>query len=697
MGPIEKEEFDPTRYSAEFVAVERDEHISAILERVGEALRRTPNVVLIIPRGAQAFHTTQDFLALGKLQWTGEVRVAVASPDPTIAGLARVLGFHIVDPPVGHPALAGDPTLDSADQDHDARSSDIEKPTAPLPLGGLPGGGGMPDWVISPAVPSITGTQGNLTTSTWLNMSGDGTPQARTPGLAPPLSASTRSGVPPPRTKPRQTGRLTTATITDTSLPLMPPGDTTDSGSLQAPLEEAKARRAIIEGRAYRNGRRWRYNGQVKSVRWGRVFVALAVLLLLSLVAASTYAYVYLPEGTVYVTPSSKDITALNVTIAITFPSAQGQGASGALTSQANSQSNTPSLSAPPIAATLIEAQLSADSGPRPSTGTRQVKVGKAQGTMHFANRTSEAKLVPIGAKFRATNGVTVQTTQAGNVPATNFLNGAVGQLDVPIVATIDGPDGNIAAGQIAGTFVNALDFTNTEMQGGSLQTIKTVAQSDIDALNADLSAKLDEQLRGAIADNVGPNQTLITQTITLSDKKFTLDHKAGDVAEAVSGKTTGVARAYVYDKSKMDDSVALAVTNWVTTSYSSAVGPNLDPNSIGYDSLAMLQPVDVNSGQVIYTAKAHVRIGFSLTTDLARQIRDLVKGQNVEQARNLITQRYSEYVNVQSVLVRSKVLWFNIDKLPSDPSRIVVQLGAAGDGTDGRQQAATAPMADGR
>jgi len=110
MGPIEKD-FDPTKFSAELLAVGHDEAISSILSRVGEALGRTPNVVLVIPRGAEAFHTTQDFLALSKLQWSGEVRVSVASPDPTIAGLARVLGFHVIDPPEGHPALAGDPSF----------------------------------------------------------------------------------------------------------------------------------------------------------------------------------------------------------------------------------------------------------------------------------------------------------------------------------------------------------------------------------------------------------------------------------------------------------------------------------------------------------------------------------------------------------------------------------------------------------
>src|SRR5437763_17017189 len=88
MGPIEKD-FYPTEFSAELLAVDKDEAISSILNRVTEALVRTPNVVLIIPRDTEAFHSTQDFLALSKLQWSGEARVSVASPDPTIAGLAR--------------------------------------------------------------------------------------------------------------------------------------------------------------------------------------------------------------------------------------------------------------------------------------------------------------------------------------------------------------------------------------------------------------------------------------------------------------------------------------------------------------------------------------------------------------------------------------------------------------------------------
>src|SRR5687767_10817499 len=166
MGPIEKE-FDPSEYPPEYVVVGKAEALQSILDRVEEAWIRTPNAVLIIPRGAQAFHTTHDFLALGKLQGVREVRVSIVSLDPTIAGLASLLGFHIVDPPEGHPALAQDPSMATSEVDE----NEIEKPTAPLPLARTPEGS---EWVLSsaPAVPAVP-IPASLTTSTWLNNPGD--------------------------------------------------------------------------------------------------------------------------------------------------------------------------------------------------------------------------------------------------------------------------------------------------------------------------------------------------------------------------------------------------------------------------------------------------------------------------------------------------------------------------------------------
>src|SRR5436853_6760863 len=184
MGPIESD-FNVEDFHAEYIAVGASESMSSVLERIEDTWTRTPNAVLIIPRGAGPFHITQDFLALGKLQGARDVRVSVASLDPVIAGLARLLGFYVVDPPVGHPALAGDPTLDNPSMD-----GDIEQPTAPLPTSGT--STSLPDCVLAPTVPNYH--TANTTTSTWLNTPGDPAlhpwgspnPPAQPPGIPSP-------------------------------------------------------------------------------------------------------------------------------------------------------------------------------------------------------------------------------------------------------------------------------------------------------------------------------------------------------------------------------------------------------------------------------------------------------------------------------------------------------------------------------
>ena len=47
-------------------------------------------------------------------------------------------------------------------------------------------------------------------------------------------------------------------------------------------------------------------------------------------------------------------------------------------------------------------------------------------------------------------------------------------------------------------------------------------------------------------------------------------------------------------------------------------------------------------------------------------------KGKTFSEARNLISQNYSPYLNLDSI--NTKVLWFNLNTLPNDPSKIDVR-----------------------
>lgn len=664
MGPADRE-FNPADFPPEYLTVGLAETLPSILDRVEEAWIRTPNVVLVIPRGSHAFHSTHDFLALGKLQDSREVRVSIASHDPIIMGLARLLGFFVVDAPAGHPALANDPA------EGDAPGDNIEQPTAPLPLGAPPGPSNTTHvtaesgWVF---VPNSPGKASN-TTSTWLNNPEDYTepPRAPKPGLLPPITAHT-PGLPPPRTRPRQTGALSAAIITDTTLdssPLQPgvkpqedrpPDPSTTSGRL-------KARRAIPEGRAYQDGRGVRYGVSINPTRWSRAVVAFAVLLLALLAGGSAYAYVYLPQGTVSVTPLSQQISDLPVTVAV-------------LTEPDTKVTAPPSRDAQTVQ-TITAAKISVplvEEGTRPASGTRQVPRGKAQGVINFTNRTSAPVTVPAGTRFKASNGVTVQTTQSGTVPGTNFTAQSFGTLTLSIAAVVDGPDGNLAAGQLTGVYGGSLNYTNGPLQGGSIETIKVVKQEDIDGLVAELRGKLNTEAAGAVIGAVGAGQQIITQTISLQNVTFDPSRKAGEDGDSVRVKLAGEAQAFTFLDSDMQKAVGAAVHDYVQATYPQEVSPTLSRN-LDYAPPALST---ADAVKITYATSVSGRVAFALTPRLAAEIQDLVKGKSVDQARNLILQQsYSSYMRPDAI--EAKLLWFTINTLPRDPGRISVQPAGQG------------------
>jgi hypothetical protein len=668
MGPIEPEEFDATQYPPENVTVGLDEAIQSILERVEEGWVRSPNVVLIIPRGAQAFHNTHDFLALGKLPGARQVRVSIASPDPTIAGLARVLGFHIVDVPADHPVLTQDPTLGLPTED------DIEKPTSPLPLGAALGSWGKGnEWVLteSQQAPS-TPKRDSLTTSTWLTNPEEYEPLvvgavADSPASrqSPKPKAQSSKAAAPVRIGPRQTSQLSSASLSSKSLLIPEDGANPSTQSkIQNPKSKIaqpwvsptpsgriKARSVMVPDDTGIDERKLRYGSDIeKQFKWGRLLAVMLLVVVASLAGGAYYAFTYLPEASISVTPLDDTVTVpAELTISLT---------------------GTTPLLATDLSAALIRATIT-EEGTRPASGTRQVPHGIAQGTMSFTNRTSNPVTVPSGLKFKGPNGVFVQTTQSGTVPATDFNSQAFGTLTLPIAATVEGPDGNIGPGQLSGVYADKLNYINSALQGGSIETLKVVTQEDIDALEVQLRSQAEGKVGGAILQMVPQGQVLITQTVQLANVNILGDHKAGEDAESVSVKLTAEARAYVYKESDVRAAVTQVALDWVRANISSTVGPNLDLNSVQYSPLA-LHSSDMGAGKVVYSTSANGHVTFTLTNELARQIRDLVKGKEVKQARNLISNRYGDYVNISSI--EAKVLWFTIDKLPTDLVRISVE-----------------------
>jgi hypothetical protein len=671
VGPIERtDEFDATIYTAEYVMAGVDEAIGEILEHVEEAWMRSPNVVLVIPRRCKAFKDTHDFLALGKLPGARQVRVSIASPDMSVASLARVLGFHIADLPLDHPVMQDDAVFDGEEEES------IEKPTSPLPLGtweNLAGGSGNgTGWVVQQAVQVAIPKKSALTTSTWLGDPAD----YEAPGsvvVAPPT--------PRPSGKPasvpledRRTGKLVSAPLNEedgtldyaAEASLNPEFRTPHSAfrTSTTPSGRIKARSVMVPDEppvVKKAPRGLKYGvGEARPFKWGRAIAVAGVLLVLALVGSLIYAFTYLPEATITLLPQTKHFQDQPVEITVLTPggSPESLGVSSTLPA---GDVLTATINAVPISAEIVE------EGTRAASGTRQEPRGRAQGTMSFVNREPQAVVVPKGTRFTASNGVVVETTQAGTVPATVFGQ-TFGRLSLPIVANVEGPEGNLKEGAAAGVWKGLVEYYSSALEGGTLETFSVVTQEDIDALTAELRAQADKRPYGVIAERVPEGHKLITQTVALSDIVSVADRKAGEDGAEVKVRLTGQARASAYEESKLEDAVNQALRDHVDRTEPRIAGPQIDWNTVELDPPTVKSTDD---GRVVYSSSASGRINYNLTTALADAIRTLAAGKEVRQARQDIARQYGTFARLNDL--QAKVLWFNVDRLPSDLKRITV------------------------
>src|SRR5439155_23851598 len=142
-------------------------------------------------------------------------------------------------------------------------------------------------------------------------------------------------------------------------LPTQVPVVTTPTGRI-------KARRVVPKGKE--EGGRFRYGGRIRQANWGRLVIMLVIVLVVALVSGSAYAYIYLPEGTVSVTPLGKTITDMPIEISvITSPTPDNlptfQPSNLPTFSEAQSVQTGPTITAAWIHSPLTE------EGTRPASG----------------------------------------------------------------------------------------------------------------------------------------------------------------------------------------------------------------------------------------------------------------------------------------------------------------------------------------
>lgn len=189
-----------------------------------------------------------------------------------------------------------------------------------------------------------------------------------------------------------------------------------------------------------------------------------------------------------------------------------------------------------------------ADSRTVPTSGSAFVSGVQARGYLLFVNSGESPAFVPAGSIFTTTQGVSVRTTQAVEVPPQQ--NGQNGTGTASAVAVYAGSIGNIPVNTLARRCCHGLFVSNPDQfSGGSdAHLAHTIAQADLDGVSGQLSSELQQRVLKQLVNKLAPGEVMAQQPvyrITASS-----DGPVGSQADQVTVKVTVSTTVVVYNRS---------------------------------------------------------------------------------------------------------------------------------------------------
>lgn len=231
------------------------------------------------------------------------------------------------------------------------------------------------------------------------------------------------------------------------------------------------------------------------------------------LIGGAYVAYLVLPNATIVLTPNTTQLGPERVTIT----ASQGVG--------------VPDVEQGLVPAMPIGVPLDA-TVTWPASGIF-VDATAATGVVRFGNANTTAPVFLMqGTKVATERGVVFQTTRDVTVPQANIDTGRA-FVDVDVVASKPGPEGNVAAdkihvivdSKIRDALAKGGSVNNDKATSGGTRTeLPRVLKSDYDSATAELDRLLQEQLATRLAD---PTTAPIGLTIYAATAKLgTIDHR---------------------------------------------------------------------------------------------------------------------------------------------------------------------------
>lgn len=173
-----------------------------------------------------------------------------------------------------------------------------------------------------------------------------------------------------------------------------------------------------------------------------------------------------------------------------------------------------------------------------PATGMTDVPEGHAQGEAVFANRTSDALIVPKGTIIRTGSGVNVRffTVSDVELPAQLWGHARVG-----IVAMEPGPSGNAKALTI-NTVEGPLEFVTDVLNdaattGGTIRRVAIVAPQDYNRLRDTLLQRLQQEAYSRLVEQLDDGEFVPPESVNVEIIDDEFGQAIGEQTELLSGR----------------------------------------------------------------------------------------------------------------------------------------------------------------
>lgn len=173
---------------------------------------------------------------------------------------------------------------------------------------------------------------------------------------------------------------------------------------------------------------------------------------------------------------------------------------------------------------------------------------GLARGNVTFINRTGEAQTIPLSTTLSTASGESVDFT---TVITAEIPPGIDAVTRVPVVATRQGPSGNVSAGQIT-RFANPTYGVSVRVinefgfGGGTLALSRVVVNDDKDRLRTHLTEEIRKEGLRQLEERLGAQEFISPDTIQVIPLAVTFNEFAGDFSETFSGEIQAVVRGTV-------------------------------------------------------------------------------------------------------------------------------------------------------